>query len=77
MNNDLNLRMNRIIGQLKGVVKMAEEKRNCSDILQQISAVKKAIDGLSKEIVLSDICRYVPKKETKKVQEMLERAISM
>ncbi|MDO8497467.1 MAG: metal-sensitive transcriptional regulator [bacterium] len=74
---DLSGRINRIIGQLKGIEKMSENKRGCSDILQQISAVKKAIDGLSKEIVVSDICKYVPKSKTKAVSEMLERAINL
>lgn len=77
MEQNIHFRMNRIIGQLKGIEKMAAEDRDCSQILQQINAVKKAIDAMSKEIVLSDICKYVPKKETKKVQEMLERAISL
>ena len=77
MEKNIHFRMNRIIGQLKGIEKMAAEDRDCSQILQQINAVKKAIDAMSKEIVLSDICKYVPKKETKKVQEMLERAISL
>lgn len=70
-------RINRIIGQLKGVQKMVKDKRECSEILQQISAIKKAIDSLSKEIVISDICRFIPKKEVEKVEKMVERAINL
>ena len=70
-------RINRIVGQLKGIEKMAINKRNCSEILQQISAVKKAIDSLSKEIVISDICRYVAKNKMQEVQQMVERAINL
>ncbi len=70
-------RINRIVGQLKGIEKMAINKRDCSEILQQISAVKKAIDSLSKEIVISDICRFVPKTKMQKVQQMVERAINL
>ncbi len=43
----LNQRINRIIGQLKGIQRMLDERRDCQEVLQQISAVKKAIDGLS------------------------------
>jgi len=57
---DTKKRVNRIIGQLRGIEKMLGSKRDCSDVLQQISAVKKAIDGLSKEIVISDICKLIP-----------------
>jgi DNA-binding FrmR family transcriptional regulator len=35
---------------IKRIEKMVKEKRECNDILQQISAVKKAIDGLSKRL---------------------------
>lgn len=74
---DLKQRINRIIGQLRGIERMVGQKRDCSDVLQQVSAVKKAIDGLSKEIVVSDICRFIPKEETRKVEQMLERAINL
>jgi len=56
---------------------MIDGKRDCSEILQQISAVKRAIDGLSKEIVISDICRLIPKEDTKKIEQMVERAINL
>ncbi len=74
---ELKQRVNRIIGQLRGIERMTEMKRDCSDILQQISAVKKAIDGLSKEIVVSDFCRVMPKADSKKIGEMVERAINL
>lgn len=74
---DITKRINRVIGQLKGIEKMATAQRDCSEILQQITAVKKAIDGLSKEIVISDICRIIPQQESKKVEKMLERAINL
>lgn len=70
-------RINRIIGQLKGIQKMVEEKRDCSDVLQQISAIKKAIDGLSKEIVVSDMCEFLPQKDVGKIEKMIERAINL
>jgi DNA-binding FrmR family transcriptional regulator len=74
---DLSGRINRVIGQLKGIEKMVVQNRECHEVLQQISAVKKAIDGLSKEIVISDICRIIPEQESKKIEKMLERAINL
>ena len=75
--NDVSNRINRLIGQLKGIEKMLNNKRECSDVLQQISAVKKAIDGLSKEIVVSDICRLMPNEDADKIGKMVERAINL
>ncbi len=74
---DLTQRINRIIGQLKGIQKMAVSKRDISEILQQVSAVKKAIDGLSKEMVIDDIARHIPPKDSKKIMRMIERAINL
>lgn len=56
---------------------MADSKREVSDILQQVSAVKKAIDSLSKEIVIGDLARYMPPKDSKKLMQMIERAINL
>lgn len=74
---DIKLRINRLIGQLRGIEKMVNTERDCSDILQQLSAVKKAIDGLSKEIVVSGVCKYVSKENGPKVEKMVERAINL
>ncbi len=74
---DTKKRINRIIGQLKGIERMVEENRDCSDVLQQLTAIKKAIDGLSKEVVISGVCRFVPKEETKKIEEIMKRAINL
>lgn len=66
-----------MIGQLKGIEKMINGKRECSEVLQQISAVKKAIDGLSREIVISDICRLIPNEDSRKIEQMVKRAINL
>lgn len=76
-NAETQQRINRIIGQLKGISRMVEEKRDCSDVLQQVSAIKKAIDGLSKEIVVSNMCQFLPEKDISKVERMIERAINL
>ncbi len=72
-----NLRINRIIGQLKGIQRMLEEKRECSDILQQISAVKKAIDGLSKDIVVTSISEYMETDDKSKLAQVVERMVNL
>ncbi len=74
---DISQRINRIIGQLRGIQKMSESKRECSDILQQVSAVKKAIDSLSKEMVISDICKLLPKERSEKLEKMMDRMINL
>ena len=48
-----NNRLNKVIGQTKGIQKMINENRNCSDILTQISAINSAIKSLGQEVLLN------------------------
>lgn len=45
--NDLVARLKRIEGQAKGIQKMIEEGRDCTDVLNQISAMKAASNSLT------------------------------
>ncbi len=44
-------RLNRIEGQVRGVVRMLEEGRYCIDVLHQIQAVKAALARAESEIL--------------------------
>lgn len=48
---DILERLNRIEGQITGVVKMVDEDRYCMDILQQVSSVFSALRGVSKVLM--------------------------
>jgi len=40
-------RLHRIEGQVRGVARMVEEDRYCIDILTQVSALTKALEGVA------------------------------
>lgn len=44
-------RINRIAGQVNGIKKMIDDDRYCVDILNQISAVRSALDQLGVQIL--------------------------
>lgn len=46
-------RLNRMVGQLNGIGKMLDDNRYCGDILIQIAAVEKALQGFG-YIILRD-----------------------
>lgn len=48
-----NNRLNKVIGQTKGIQKMIDEDRDCSDVLIQISAINSAIKSLGQEVLLN------------------------
>ncbi len=47
----LEIRLNKIIGQLNGIKNMVAEDRYCDDILVQLSAVDKSVKSLSNLIL--------------------------
>ena len=51
----LEARINRIEGQIRGIGKMLINKTGCDDVLNQISSVKSALNGVSKLILESHI----------------------
>lgn len=56
--DELVTRLKRVEGQIKGIQKMLEEGRDCKQIIQQITAAKKAIDrvGLSLIYTVMEMC---------------------
>jgi DNA-binding FrmR family transcriptional regulator len=56
--DELVMRLKRLEGQIKGIQKMLEEGRDCKEIIQQISAAKKALDrvGLSLVYTIMEMC---------------------
>jgi DNA-binding FrmR family transcriptional regulator len=51
----LKSRLNRISGQVTGIQKMLDEDRYCVDILNQIAAVRSALDALGIELLTSHV----------------------
>jgi DNA-binding FrmR family transcriptional regulator len=47
----LKSRVNRVAGQVAGIGRMVEEDRYCVDILNQIAAVRSALDALGVELL--------------------------
>lgn len=48
-------RVNRITGQIGGISKMIDEDRYCLDILDQIAAVRSALDSLGVELLTNHL----------------------
>lgn len=57
-------RIARIEGQLKGIRRMIEGKKDCLDIITQISAIREAVAMLGVELLKDDIsCKWDGKKK--------------
>lgn len=52
-------RMARASGQVQGITRMIEQGRHCTEVLQQISAVQKALDGVGTVVLRNYLERCV------------------
>jgi len=73
----LDKRVKRILGQLRGIQNMIDEKRDHVEILQQVAAVKKAIDSLTREVIEMYFRGIVPQEKREEVNKMIERVINL
>ena len=75
INKKLINRLNRIEGQVRGITKMITSDKSCDDVLVQITAIKSALDSLSR-VLLEDHIRTcvvndLENKEYKVVDELM------
>lgn len=70
-------RLNRIRGQLNGLVKMIEEERYCVDIITQTQAVKSALSAVENLMLKNHLETHVVKQmrgknQKKAIEEILK-----
>ena len=73
----LDKRISRILGQMRGIQKMVKDDRDCVEVLQQVSAVKKAIDALTKEVLLVYFKKEISEDKMKEIEKVLKQAINL
>ncbi len=69
-------RLKRIEGQVRGIIRMVDDKRYCIDILQQLTAARKALDqvsmGIMKRHINSCVSDAIRKQEGEaKIDELM------
>ena len=78
---DLKNRLNKIEGQIRGINKMAADKRYCIDIIRQVNAVISALHKVS-EIILANhietcVTSAFTSKDSKLIHEKIEELINV
>ncbi|MYL49751.1 metal-sensing transcriptional repressor [Halobacillus litoralis] len=58
-NDAMKNRMKRLEGQLRGVLKMMEENKDCKDVITQLSASRSAIDRAIGLVVSSNLVECI------------------
>ncbi|RHW41702.1 metal-sensitive transcriptional regulator [Neobacillus notoginsengisoli] len=72
-------RVKRMEGQLRGILKMMEEDKNCKDVITQLSAVRSAVDRTIGVIVSSNLveCVLEAEKNGQNTEELIQEAVSL
>lgn len=72
-------RLKRIEGQVRGVLKMMEEEKECKEVISQLSAARTAMDRAIGYIVAKNLesCIIEAQEEGKSAEEMINEAVQM
>ncbi|MFJ8088129.1 metal-sensitive transcriptional regulator [Lysinibacillus sp. NPDC095746] len=72
-------RVKRIEGQLRGVLRMMEEEKNCKDVITQLSAVRSAVDRTIGVIVSENLldCVTTAEGDAGKVNTAIQEAMDL
>ena len=73
-------RLKRIEGQVRGIQNMVDDERKCQDILQQLSAVRSAVESVSLillEEYMTDCFINLDEKDSPERQEMVKDMLKM
>ena len=79
-NDQIKNRVKRIEGQLRGILRLMEEEKDCKDVITQLSAARTAIDRTIGVIVSSNLVECVKKAEEthgRSAEELIKEAVDL
>ncbi len=78
-NDQMKNRVKRIEGQLRGVLRMMEEEKDCKEVITQLSAVRSAVDRTIGVVVSSNLVECVKDadKNCREADELIAEAVNL
>ena len=79
-NEQIKNRVKRIEGQVRGILRMMEENKDCKEVITQLSAARTAIDRTIGVIVSSNLVECVQKANDtgeKSMEELVNEAVNL
>ncbi|MFC5985998.1 metal-sensitive transcriptional regulator [Marinicrinis lubricantis] len=72
-------RVKRMEGQLRGILKMMEENKDCKEVITQLSAVRSAVDRTVGVIVSSNLveCVLEAEKRGENTEDFIKEAVNL
>ena len=70
-------RIKRMGGQLRGILKMMEEDKDCKDVVTQLSAVRSAVDKTIGVIVSNNLIECVKSADDVEQEKLVNEAVNL
>jgi DNA-binding FrmR family transcriptional regulator len=70
-------RLSRVEGQIRGISRMIDEDRDCTDVVTQLSAVKAGIDKIITLMVTENLMHCVSEENTEDQKEKVKMALNL
>lgn len=76
---DIENRVKRIEGQVRGLLKMMDEEKDCRDVVTQMTAVRNALDRTVAVIVSQNLeqCIREDKQNGENAEELVKEAVNL
>lgn len=77
--NKVQNRVKRMEGQLRGILKMMEDGKDCKDVITQLSAVRSAVDRTIGVIVSNNLLECIRQAESTddEIDEVVKEAMAL
>lgn len=78
-NDKMKNRVKRMEGQLRGILKMMEDEKDCKEVITQLSAVRSAVDRTIGVIVSTNLVECVRKADDDddELNELIQEAVNL
>jgi DNA-binding FrmR family transcriptional regulator len=70
-------RLNRVEGQVRGIIRMVEDEKGCEDVLTQVAAARSAMDRIGIHIITNRMRECLENKPSVSPQDAIAEAIDI
>jgi CsoR family transcriptional regulator, copper-sensing transcriptional repressor len=74
---DLQMRLRRIEGQIRGIIGMLENGKSCEDVVTQILAARAGMESVAAEVLRCNIMDAMSSRSPDEAREAVLRAITL
>lgn len=74
-NDAIVTRLNRISGQLAGIIKMYQADCSCVDVVRQVIAARNALSGVAKELLTDEASRCSRERKIDELEVILKELL--